>query len=243
MALDIRTKIIITGTITAMALVYREPPVLALLCLISILLLFLFRTPVILYRRTLIYLFFMYIALIALQSVFVRSGTVLFGVGGIALLTTDGLMYGMSVTLRFVVFITAGMILIGCKRTELITALVKLRMPYEIVMMIQIGMRFVPLLTAELQDTLRAIQLRGVDLRKVYKKKVIKVYLGIFLPTVYMIWRKAEKMALLLELRGFRKYPDRTYYRKLTMGRQDYAALAGLALFSGAFIYAAAVFL
>jgi energy-coupling factor transporter transmembrane protein EcfT len=83
-----------------------------------------------------------------------------------------------------------------------------------------------------------AIQLRSVDLRRVYKRKIIKVYVSIFSPMLYSVWQKAEKLSILLELRGFRKLPVRTYYRDITFGRIDYVVMVVSLLMTAIFIYA-----
>jgi len=97
-----------------------------------------------------------------------------------------------------------------------------MKLPYEIIFMVLLGIRFIPMATEEIQNTLNHVQLRGVNLRKIYKKKVLKVYLYIFLPLVYFIWKKAEKLSIILELRGFRRYETRKFYREITMRKADY---------------------
>jgi len=100
-----------------------------------------------------------------------------------------------------------------------------MRIPYEIVFMVQLAIRFVPVFSGEIRNTLNAIQLRGVDMRRIYKRKIIGVYINIFSPIVYSVWRKAEKISMLLELRGFRQHENRTYYRDISLKRLDYVVM------------------
>lgn len=234
---DIRTKIIAAAVFSTLALIYQAPAVLGVLLCFNLAVLALFGARVRVHKRTVIFLLNLYLLLILLQSLFVRSGTVLFSLGGIPLVTTGGLLYGLSVSLRFFIFIASGLLLAGGRTADLVCALTSFRVPYEIVFMVQVGIRFVPLLIGEIQNTVQSIQLRGVDLRKVYKRKVFKVYVSLFIPILYTIWRKAEKISILLELKGFRRYDTRTSYRTLSFQAADYYSLVLLSLFAVIFVF------
>lgn len=228
MRLDVRTKLIIVAIFSVLALVWQEPRSLAILLGLNLLTLILFKIPANIFFEFRKYIF-TYLVLIVIQSLFVRSGEILICLGQLPLLTTGGLVYGVSIILRFLILAGSGLILVNCHTAELLLGLVKLRLPYEIVFMIQLGIRFIPVFFNELQNIFNTIQLRGVDLRKVYKRKVIRVYIGIFTPLIYSVWQKAEHLSILLELRGFRRFPDRTYYRDIAMSKMDYMVI-GLVL-------------
>lgn len=238
MKVDVRTKLLITAALSSLALVYQRPGVLAALfiCALAVLLFFKVNIRICMNFKHLLLLYF---GLIIVQSFFVKSGTPLVQVDGIYFLTTDGLIYGCSITLRFLVLVSSGLLLTSCNTAELMVALVKMKMPYEIVFMIQLGIRFVPVLMGEIKNTLDLVQLRGVELNKVYKRKVIKVYVGIFSPLIYTIWEKAVKLSTLLELRGFRKHKTRTYYRSISFRRIDYYIIFFTLVCTAVFIYVA----
>ena len=221
MQVDVRTKLLIVAIFSILALVYQNPRFLAVILLLNILTLVLFRIPVNIFLGFKNFIF-LYVILMVIQSLFVSSGEPLIRIGGLYILTTDGILYGLSVILRFLILAGSGLILVACNTSELLLGLVKLRIPYEIVFMIQIGIRFIPVFVGELQNIFNTIQLRGVDLRKVYKRKVLNVYISIFSPLLYSVWQKAEKLSILLELRGFRKYPARSYYRDISLKKIDY---------------------
>lgn len=236
-SLDARTNIIIAAAFSTLALVYQDPAVLGVLFVFNLAILAVLGVRVRVYKRTILCLAYMYLFLIVLQSLFVRSGEALVSLGDLPVLTTGGVTYGISILLRFLIFMAAGLLLTGSRATDLVCALTHFRIPFEIVFMIQLGIRFVPLLMDEMRKTIQSIQLRGVDLRKVYKRKVIKVYIGLFMPVLYAIWRKSEKITILLELRGFRKHESRTYWRELSFGTADYVTLFLLCVFLGAFVF------
>lgn len=225
MKVDIRTKLLIVALFSILALAYQDPRMLAIILALNLMTVTLFRIPLSTFFKFKKFLS-MYIILIIVQSFFVQGGDPLIKLGNLYFLTTEGILYGLSIILRFFILVGSGIILWQCNTAELLLALVKMRIPYEIVFMTQLGMRFIPVFINELQNIFNVIQLRGVDLRKVYKRKVINVYLSIFTPLIYSVWQKAEKLSILLELRGFRKSPTRTYYRDISLHKIDYVIMA-----------------
>jgi energy-coupling factor transport system permease protein len=224
MKLDVRTKLVIAAILSTLALVYQNAVILTAVLLMTIIALVMLKVSlhVIIDFRKFLYL---YLVLIVIQSLFIKGGEPLLTIGEIHLLTTESLIYGIAIILRFLILIGSGLILLNCDMSEMLLAMDKMRIPYEIVFMIQIGIRFIPVLINELSNIFDTIQLRGVDLRKVYKRKVIRVYISIFTPLLYSIWQKTEQLSILLELRGFRRYPTRTYYRTISMGLIDYTII------------------
>ncbi len=228
MKLDVRTKLVIAAILSTLALVYQNAVILAAVLLITIVALIMLKVSlhVIIDFRKFLYL---YLVLIVIQSLFIKGGEPLLTIGAFHLLTTESLIYGIAIILRFLILIGSGLILLNCDMSEMLLAMDRMHIPYEIVFMIQIGIRFIPVLMNELSNIFDTIQLRGVDLRRVYKRKVIRVYISIFTPLLYSIWQKTEQLSILLELRGFRRYPTRTYYRTISMGAIDYTII-GLSL-------------
>jgi energy-coupling factor transport system permease protein len=225
MKLDVRTKLIIAAILSTLALVYQDVVVLVALMILTLATLLLLRVSLHVFldfRK----FFFLYLILIVIQSLFVRGGEPILAIGGLHLLTTESLVYGAVIILRFLILSSSGLILLNCSMPEMLLAMSKMKIPYEIVFMIQIGIRFIPVLVSELANIFDTIQLRGVDLRKVYKRKVIKVYISIFTPLIYSIWQKTEQLSILLELRGFRCRPTRSYYKTISMTAVDYVVIS-----------------
>lgn len=234
--IDIRTRLIISSLFSAMALLYQDICHLAFILIFNIITLFLFgiRAGTLKGIKKLLYIS---ATMILLQSVFVRTGHPIFRLGETVILTYDGVSLGVSVFLRFLILMLSGLFILNSNISQLTRGLVKLGMPYEIAFMIQLGARFIPVLAEEIGEILNSVQLRGVDLKKVYKRKIIRVYISIFLPIVYSIWQKAEKLSVLLEMRGFRMSSERTYYREIQFKRRDYVIICLYIFLAGVFIY------
>ncbi len=94
--------------------------------------------------------------------------------------------------------------------------------------MVSIGIRFLPILTREIKDSMVAIQLRGIEIEKIPLKKRLYIYSYLFTPILVSTIIRAQKLSMSVEMRGFRAYEQRTSYMVLKMSYIDY-----LIIFSG----------
>jgi len=88
--------------------------------------------------------------------------------------------------------------------------------------MVSIAIRFLPVFKEEMVDMVIAIQLRGIDFKKVKLNQKLKIYKYILVPIVINSVLKAKELSVAMEMRGFRAYPSRTSYRMLKMQAIDY---------------------
>src|SRR5690606_37093318 len=95
---------------------------------------------------------------------------------GHVLLSSGGVQAAAAAVLRIAVILAAAMFLSRRNYQELVTALVQLRVPYELAYMVLLGVRFIPVFMEEFRTALTAIQLRGVDLDKVPLGRKICIY-------------------------------------------------------------------
>jgi len=227
MKLDLRTRLFLASGLTIFAVIVQEPLVLGQLLALNVLLLIVLKIswsgPV----RRLSKLWPVIIFLVFIGSIFQPAGKVLLELKGLPLLTSGGLEYGLAITLRLAVIMGSGLLFFSSGTRELVPAFSKLKIPYEITFMVQVGCRFLPLLAQEISNTLNALQLRGVDLKKVHLRKSVKICTFIFGPLLYSIWWRAQELAMVMEARGFKAYPVRTYYRKVEFQTVDYWMIGG----------------
>jgi two-component system chemotaxis sensor kinase CheA len=71
-------------------------------------------------------------------------------------------------------------------------------------------LRFLPVFSEEFRDTMIAIQLRGVDLKRIPIRDKIRIYAKIIMPVAYGAADRAQKLSYAMELRAFRAMPERT---------------------------------
>ena len=67
-----------------------------------------------------------------------------------------------------------------------------------------------------------ALQLRGIDLKKIKLKEKLLTYKYLLLPITANSILRARELATAMEMKAFRAYPKRTSYRMLKMNIIDY---------------------
>jgi energy-coupling factor transport system permease protein len=130
-----------------------------------------------------------------------------------------------AVVLRIVVVTAAAMLLATFNARDFILGLVQWKVPYELAFMVFIALRFLPVFRDELVNVVTAVQLRGIDLKKVPWGQKIAMYRRLLFPVIYGAMLKAQRLAVSMEARGFRVYPRRTYLRRLNFRFVDYMVL------------------
>jgi energy-coupling factor transport system permease protein len=220
--IDPRTKIVIVLCISTIGIFTKNILILSLMLALSAIICIVLKAKIKRILKKLIWLFFM---LAVVQSVFAPSGRVLFGIGGIELLTVGGLTKGIEILLRMLIIIISAGIVTTSKPEDVIQGFIEWKLPYEIVFMISIAIRFLPMLTQEFKDAITAIQLRGVELKQIPIKMKISIYTYIFTPVVVNSIVKSRDLSVAMEMRAFRAYPQRTSYMKLKLNAYDYAII------------------
>jgi len=138
-----------------------------------------------------------------------------------------GLRTGAAVLERLVILMLGGTMLAAYPGHALVQGMLQLRLPYQLAYMVSIGLRFVPQFSESFRDSLTAMQLRGVDLRRLKVKTRMKIYTYLLMPTIAMGVARAKKLAMAMELRGFGAYEKRSSYAPLAMRTGDWLAIAG----------------
>ena len=146
-----------------------------------------------------------------------------------ALFTQDilhGLMMGAAALQRLVILTLGGALLARYPGHVLVQAMQQLGIPYQLAYMVSVGLRFLPQFSESFRDSLTAMQLRGVEFRRMKLKMRLKIYTYLLMPTIASGLNSARNLAMAMELRGFGAYPRRGAYAPLRMCRRDWRAFA-----------------
>lgn len=209
--------------ITSLALIYNTPGRLLPLLALTIILVFSFQIDLTGIWRSLRKLLPLLLTLFLIQAIFVRTGSALVSAGPVPLITVDGLAAGTVVMLRLGIVCFVAVLLTSSNNSrDFILGLA----PYEIAFMVSVAIRFLPVLREEMVNMITAVQLRGVELKKIPWREKIKLYCNLFFPLVYRTILKTQQLSLAMEARCFRIYPQRTYLRRLRLTRLDYVVMA-----------------
>lgn len=191
--------------ISSLAVFFSNPLYLASICLVCIISLIVsggFKINKFLKIKGIIYLV---LIISIVQSFFNPSGNIILQIGRFSLLTTGGVMLGISVMLRMIIILSSGMIIATKKSSEIIKAMRKLKIPYELAVMATLAIRFIPMLSQEMKDSINAISLKGVRLDKIPLGKKIRVYTYLLMPVISQTIVKAREISMAMDNRGFRR--------------------------------------
>lgn len=220
--LDPRSKLLMVICISTLAIVYQDPWKLLLLLLCTILMLAWLDSGWLSRMHALAKILPLLALLFILQCLFTRQGVPLLSIHGINMLTDQGLAMGLGVMLRIIIIIMSAMILLSSSERDFLLALVQWRIPYEIAFMVMVGLHFLPILREEALNVYYAVQMRGTELQKISARLKIKLYTRMLLPIISGAIYRAEQMAIAMDARAFRAYPQRSYMRRLKLKKRDY---------------------
>ncbi|WKY47092.1 energy-coupling factor transporter transmembrane component T [Eubacteriaceae bacterium ES3] len=230
--LDPRAKIILVLCLTSMVLIVNNLyfvigiGLIAIACalLMGVKLLALIRR----YRRILILL----LTISLIQSIFTPDTNIILEIGSIPILTQKGINLGVQTFIRMVVIMTSGVIMSTSNYRDTIQALVQWKVPYKIAFMTALSLRFIPIFTEEFQDSIVALQLKGVDLKKIPIGKKTQIYVYLITPIIMSSLKHAEEISIAMEARAFGAYDRRVEYLVLTLKPYDYAVMIASVLIS-----------
>lgn len=225
MKLDPRTKMVMTVCLSTLALIYNSPYRLLLLLMATMMILFMLRIDFCSMWGYIKHFLSLMLVVFVIQCIFTRGGEVLLAAGSVPLVTSRGLLIGGSLVLRIIVMIAAALILTTFNSRDFILGLIQLKVPYELAFMVSIALRFLPLFRDEFINVVTAVQLRGVELKKVSWGKKMELCRCLLFPVVYGALLKTQQLAMTIEARGFRAYPRRTYLRRLSYRPADYIVM------------------
>src|SRR5260370_38424911 len=106
--------------------------------------------------------------------------------------------------------------------------LVKPGLHYRYGMLVSLSLRTFPLLERELGKIYDSQQARGMELRGTLRK-LIRL-LPVMMPFVLRALRRANEIAVAMELRGFGYRKERTWQRGIALGSWDRIALVVIAV-------------
>lgn len=114
----------------------------------------------------------------------------------------------------------------------------KVKVPvHEIAMMMSIALRFIPVLTEELDKIMKAQTVRGIDFESGGLLQRIKSMVPIIVPLFLAAVRRANDLAMAMESRCYHGGEGRTKLKPLVYEKRDYAGYIFLFIFLAFMIY------
>ncbi|MCG1010389.1 energy-coupling factor transporter transmembrane protein EcfT [Salinicoccus sp. ID82-1] len=180
----------------------------------------------------LLFTFFMHLFL-------TKGGTVLID-GGFFTIESEGVITGIYITIRLamLVLITTIMTLTTSplQLTDAIERICRplkaIRVPvHEIALMMSISLRFIPTLMDETEKIIKAQSARGSTFMAGSLTSRLQALTPIFIPLFISSFKRAEELAIAMEVRGYQGEEGRTHYRVLNWGFKDTMVLILMIIF------------
>lgn len=158
----------------------------------------------------------------------------------------EGLRQGIFISLRFFVLVlitsiltlTTSPISITDGMEDLLNPLKRFKLPvHELALMMSIYLRFIPTLMDETDKILKAQLARGSDISSGTMKERIRAVIPLLVPLFVSAFKRAEDLAVAMEVRGYRGGEGRTRYRQLKWDYRDTIAMVVLILLIGALYF------
>ena len=150
----------------------------------------------------------------------------------------EGLRQGIFISIRFLVLVlltsiltlTTSPISITDGMEDLLGPFKRFKLPvHELALMMSISLRFIPTLMDETDKILKAQLARGSDISTGSIKQRIRAVIPLLVPLFVSAFKRAEDLAVAMEVRGYRGGGGRTRYRQLKWHWRDTTIMVLLA--------------
>lgn len=146
-------------------------------------------------------------------------------------ITTGSLRVGLSLGLRVVAIVGFGFLFAATTNPrEIVVSMVQqAHLPYKMAFGVYIGLRFLPLLSTELDNIRAAHRIRGgIDEESWWGR--YRAFTKLIVPLFTAVIRKSILLGLAMESKAFGAYPDRTYLFETRVTWRDWLFVLGILL-------------
>ncbi|KFZ42186.1 energy-coupling factor transporter transmembrane protein EcfT [Anoxybacillus flavithermus] len=159
-----------------------------------------------------------------LHVLFTKEGNIVFQWLGIEVYD-KAIQQGAFISLRFLLLIVVTTLLtltttpieVTDGMESLLSPLKKWNIPvHELALMMSISLRFIPTLMEETEKIMKAQMARGVDFASGPLSERMKAMTALLVPLFISAFKRAEELAVAMEVRGYRGGNGRTKWRELT---------------------------
>lgn len=142
-------------------------------------------------------------------------------------LTLEQLLYQITKLAKYASVVPLGLIfLLTTNPSEFAASMNRIGLNYKAAFAISLTLRYFPDLIRNYQDISLAQQSRGLDLSKKEKLPVrIKNTMNICVPLLFSTLERIELISNAMDLRGFGKNKNRTWYSSKSLKKQDFIAI------------------
>jgi energy-coupling factor transport system permease protein len=139
--------------------------------------------------------------------------------------THAGFLFGLSTAIRLDTFLATGLLFLTTTRVEEVAyALGRLGVPYTVGFTLTLAFRLVPVFFDAALTVVQAQRCRGLSFERGGLVARLRRFVPVIVPVLIGALRRADRMAMALELRGFNSGRPRTTYLRARAGWPDVVA-------------------
>ena len=139
--------------------------------------------------------------------------------------THAGFLFGLSTAIRLDTFLATGLLFLTTTRVEEVAyALGRLGVPYTVGFTLTLAFRLVPVFFDAALTVVQAQRCRGLSFERGGLVARLRRFVPVIVPVLIGALRRADRMAMALELRGFNSGRPRTTYLRARFGPPDVIA-------------------
>lgn len=161
-----------------------------------------------------------------------KTRTDLFHIVGNYTMTVEQLFYHLNITLKYFSIIPIALLfIVATNPSEFAASLNKIGVNYKIAYSVSIALRYIPDVQRDYREISFAQQARGLEMSKkenIFKR--IKNAAAILMPLVFSSLERIETISSAMELRAFGNKKKRTWYSARPFTKNDYIAIAFVAI-------------
>ena len=161
-----------------------------------------------------------------------KTRTDLFHIVGNYTMTAEQLFYHLNITLKYFSIIPIALLfIVATNPSEFAASLNKIGVNYKIAYSVSIALRYIPDVQSDYREISFAQQARGLEMSK--KENIIKRIknaAAILMPLVFSSLERIETISSAMELRAFGNKKKRTWYSARPFTKNDYIAIAFVAI-------------
>jgi energy-coupling factor transport system permease protein len=177
-----------------------------------------------LYRLRILF-FFIGVFTVLIWSVFYGDGTRLATLPFLPV-TQEGILFGLGMATKLSTFLATGALFLSTTRIEEFAyAFTLLGLPYRLSFTMTLAFRLVPLFLEAAFTVVQAQRCRGLDIHSGSLLQRLRHYVLVLIPVFMGALRRADQMAIALEVRGFNSGRPRTSYQRAPWQVGDVLAL------------------
>jgi energy-coupling factor transport system permease protein len=217
------------------AFVFEHPLYLLTISAVITLLIFLAGVSANLSRFRILF-FFIFVFTSLIWSLSYRQGTPIPGLVFLSV-TYEGLLFGLGMSVKLSTFLATSILFLSTTRVEEFAfALTTLGVPYRMSFALTLAFRLVPLFLEAAFTVIQAQRCRGLDLYSGHVLERVRHYVLVLIPVFMGALRRADQMAIALEVRGFNSGRPRTFAPRASWRVSDSVALLVVVVITGVYV-------